>query len=76
MDKRSLFIGIGVLVAGILLGALGVAQAQRDLLESEIAEVRAMVVHRQQLIELYRLEGTLLQRRAIAAPGAQPLVGQ
>lgn len=50
-----------------------VAQAQRDLLESQIAEVRAMIVHRQQLIELYRLEGTLLQRRAIAAPGTQPV---
>lgn len=50
-----------------------VAQAQRDLLESEIAEVRAMVVYRQQLIELYRLEGTLLQRRAIDAPGDRPV---
>ncbi len=46
-----------------------VAQAQRDLLESQIAEVRAMVNYRQTLIELYRLEGTLLQRRAIDAPG-------
>lgn len=50
-----------------------VAQAQRDLLESQIAEVRAMVVHRQQLIELYRREGSLLQRRAIAAPGSESL---
>ncbi len=48
-----------------------VAQAQRDLLESQIAEVRAMVNERQTLIELYRLEGTLLQRRAIDAPGRQ-----
>lgn len=50
-----------------------VAQAQRDLLESQIAEVRALVVHRQQLIELYRLEGSLLLRRSIAAPAADPI---
>ncbi len=46
-----------------------VAQSQRDLLESQIAEVRAVVNYRQALIDLYRLDGTLLQRRAIAAPG-------
>ena len=47
-----------------------VAQAQRDLLESQISEVRAMVNYRQALIELYRLDGSLLLRRAIDAPGA------
>jgi outer membrane protein TolC len=46
-----------------------VAQAQRDLLQSQINEVRAKVNYRQALIELYRLDGTLLQRRAILAPG-------
>ena len=49
--------------------ALLVAQAQRDLLESRIAEVRALVQHRQALIDLYRLEGSLLLRRGIGAPG-------
>jgi outer membrane protein len=47
-----------------------VAQAQRDLLESQIAEIRAMVNYRQALIELYRMDGSLLLRRAIDAPGA------
>lgn len=46
-----------------------VAQAQRDLLESQIAEVRAMVNYRQALIDLYRADGSLLLRRAIRAPG-------
>jgi outer membrane protein len=48
-----------------------VAQAQRDMLESQIAEVRAAANYRQARVELYRLEGTLLQRRAIAAPGSE-----
>jgi outer membrane protein len=52
--------------------ALLVAQAQRDLLESRIAEVRAIVNHRQSIIELYRLDGSLLLRRAIDAPGDNP----
>lgn len=50
-----------------------VAQAQRDLLEARIAEVEAAVAYRQALVELYRLEGTLLERRGIAAPGARPI---
>ena len=50
-----------------------VAQAQRDLLEARIAEVEAAVAYRQALVELYRLEGTLLERRGIAAPGGRPI---
>lgn len=46
-----------------------VAQAQRDLLESQLEEVAAVVAYRQALIELYRLEGSLLERRGIMAPG-------
>jgi outer membrane protein TolC len=53
--------------------AFTVAQAERDLLESRIAEVDAAVAYRQALVELYRLEGTLLERRGIAAPGARPV---
>jgi len=49
-----------------------VAQAQRDLVASEIAEVQAIVTYRNALVELYRLEGSLLLRRGIDAPGAQP----
>jgi outer membrane protein len=50
-----------------------VAQAQRDLLESRIAEIRAMVGYRQALIELYRMDGSLLLRRAIHAPGEEAI---
>ncbi|MEX2545830.1 MAG: TolC family protein [Phycisphaeraceae bacterium] len=53
--------------------ALLVAQAQRDLLESQIAEVRAVVAFRQAVVDLYRLEGSLLHRRGIVAPGDEPV---
>ncbi len=42
-----------------------VAQAQRDLLSSRIAEIAAITNHVKALIELYRLEGSLLERRGI-----------
>lgn len=45
--------------------ALTVAQAQRDLLSSQIDEVRAMVDYRRALVRLYRSEGTLLARRGV-----------
>ncbi len=43
--------------------ALLVAQAQRDLLEAQIAEVEAVVAYRLALIDLYVAEGSLLERR-------------
>ena len=46
-----------------------VAQAQRDLLGSQLDEIRAVVALRKALVELYRVEGSLLIRRGIAAPG-------
>jgi outer membrane protein TolC len=49
-----------------------VAQAQRDLLQSQIAEVSAVVAHLKALVEFYRLEGSLLERRGIACPGREP----
>ena len=45
-----------------------VAQAQRDLLVSRIAEVRALVNYLKALIDLYRQDGSLLERRGISAP--------
>ena len=51
--------------------SLLVAQAQRDLLESQIAEVRAVVNALQALIDLQRQSGILLQRRGIEAPGGE-----
>lgn len=45
--------------------SLLVSQAQRDLLEAEIAEVAAVVEYRLALIGLYLAEGSLLERRGI-----------
>jgi outer membrane protein len=53
--------------------SLLVAQAQRDLLESQIAEIQAVANYLKALIGLYRLEGSLLQRRGISAPGIKPV---
>ena len=50
-----------------------VAQAQRDLLVSRIAEVRALANYLRALVELYRQDGSLLERRGIVAPGRQPV---
>jgi len=50
-----------------------VAQAQRDLVVSQISEVQAVVTLLKDLVELYRLEGSLLERRGIQAPGRQPV---
>jgi len=45
-----------------------VSQAQRDLLLSQIAEVRAFADYLQALVDFYRLEGTLLARRGVVIP--------
>jgi outer membrane protein TolC len=50
-----------------------VAQAQRDLLTSRIAEVRALANYLKALIDLYRQDGSLLERRGISAPGSKPV---
>jgi outer membrane protein len=55
--------------------SLLVAQAQRDLEASQISEVQAVVSHLKALVEIYRLEGSLLERRGIAGPGAEPVRG-
>ncbi|MCH8503685.1 MAG: TolC family protein [Ectothiorhodospiraceae bacterium] len=54
--------------------ALTVAQAQRDLVESQLEEVEATIAYRLALIDLYWQSGTLLLRRGIAAPGNQEVV--
>ncbi len=54
--------------------ALDVARVQRDLLESRISEVEAIVNYRLALTNLYLLDGTLLLRRGIAGPGAAEVV--
>lgn len=54
--------------------AFQVAQAQRDLLASQIAEVRAVVTYRTALVDLHRLDGSLLLRHGLSAPGEAPVV--
>ena len=50
-----------------------VAQAQRDLLVSRIAEVQALANYLKALVDLYQQDGSLLERRGIAAPGREPV---
>ncbi|HOP48145.1 MAG TPA: TolC family protein [Desulfobacteraceae bacterium] len=50
-----------------------VAQVQRDLVSSQISEVEAVVGYLKALVELHRLEGSLLERRGIIAPGREPV---
>ncbi len=47
-----------------------VAQTQRDLVAGRISEIKAMVSYLKALVELYRLEGSLLNRRGISSPVA------
>ncbi|MCJ7729648.1 MAG: TolC family protein [Sedimentisphaerales bacterium] len=49
--------------------SLLVGQAQRDFVASQIAETQAVANYLQALVTLYRLEGSLLHRRGILAPG-------
>lgn len=53
--------------------SLLVGQAQRDLVASQIAEIQAAANYLKALVSLYRLEGSLLQRRGLAAPGSEPV---
>ncbi len=53
--------------------SLLVGQAQRDFVASQIAEIQAVANYLKALVSLYRLEGSLLQRRGLAAPGAEPV---
>lgn len=46
-----------------------VGQVQRDLVVSQIDEVRTLVNYRKALVDLFRLDGSLLVRRGIVAPG-------
>lgn len=52
--------------------SLLVAQAQRDLVASQIAESQALANHLKALVRLFRLEGSLLHRRGITVPGERP----
>lgn len=51
--------------------SLLVAQAQRDLLSAQIGEAQAVKNFLQAIVDLYRLDGTLLLRRGIECPGSE-----
>jgi outer membrane protein len=55
--------------------SLLVAQTQQTLLSAQLAEELAVTSHLKALVELYRLEGSLLYRRGIDAPGGKPVEG-
>jgi outer membrane protein TolC len=55
--------------------SLLVGQAQRDLLVSQIEELQTVISHLKSFVDLYRLEGSLLERRGIAGPGREPVKG-
>lgn len=50
-----------------------VTQAQRDLLSAQIGEVQARTAYLKSIVNLYRLEGSLLERRGIQCPGRDPV---
>ena len=54
--------------------SLLVGQAQRDFVASQIGEIQAVANYLKALVVLYRLEGSLLQRRGLTAPGAEPVI--
>jgi outer membrane protein TolC len=53
--------------------ALLVAQVQRDLVASQVAEVEASTNHLKARTDLFLIEGSLLERRGLSAPGRQPV---
>lgn len=52
-----------------------VATAQRDLLVSQVSEVAAVTNYLKSLTDFYRLDGSLLERRGISAPGRESVSG-
>jgi outer membrane protein len=53
--------------------SLLVGQAQRDFVAGQIAEIEAVANYLKALVALYRLEGSLLHRRGVSAPGTEPV---
>ncbi len=53
--------------------AILVAQAQRDFMQSRITELTAIINYQIAIVELHRLEGTLLMRNGVASPGGEPV---
>jgi len=53
--------------------SLLVATAEQNLVTAQLAEVSAVVAEVKAFSALYRLEGSLLERRGILAPGREPV---
>jgi len=53
--------------------SLLVAAAQRDLLASQVSEIEALANYLNARTNLYLLEGSLLERRGLSAPGREPV---
>jgi outer membrane protein len=71
-DETSLQVEQAKFQAGRSTSLL-VAQAQQNLLSAQLAEVQSVTDHLKSLVELYRLEGSLLFRRGLDAPGGKPV---
>jgi len=50
-----------------------VAQAERDLVESQVSQVQARIDYLKSLTRFFLAEGSLLLRRGIEAPGREPV---
>jgi outer membrane protein TolC len=50
-----------------------VSQTERDLLSAQINEVQASIAYLKAIVDLYRLDGSLLERRGIVCPGDGPV---
>ncbi|MGA2093923.1 MAG: TolC family protein, partial [Sedimentisphaerales bacterium] len=53
-----------------------VAQAQRDFLQSQLTEIQAIIGFQIAVVELHRLEGTLLLQSGISSPGNVPFAAK
>jgi outer membrane protein TolC len=53
--------------------SLLVATAEQNLVSAQLAEVAAVVAESKAYTALYRLEGSLLERRGVLAPGREPV---
>jgi len=52
---------------------LDVVRAHRDLLDSQDAVAKAKIDYLKAVVNLFRVDGSLLERRGVEAPGAEPV---
>jgi len=71
LDEKNLQAELELAMLG-RSSASQVARAQRDLVREQLAEAAAEVGQMKAAVDLYRLEGSLLERRGVLAPGGSP----